>query len=94
MGLAIMGGCGMLSVAIALPVLGSHFDKGIALRIPASTTADALAAAPDGSPLAMEWMRIQASAGLHMLGQVALLPVVLFVIFLVLFVTRPKAKAH
>jgi MFS family permease len=91
MGLAIMGGCGMLSVAIALPVLGSHFDKGIALRIPSTTTQAALAAAPDGTALAVQWMQIQAAAGLHMLGQVALLPAVLFVIFLGLFLARPKA---
>lgn len=93
MGLAIMGGCGMLSVAFALPILGKYFDEGIALRIPPGQTADVLGAAPDGSVLAGSWMQIQASAGLEMLGRVALLPVILFFIFLVLFVTRPKPKA-
>jgi MFS family permease len=92
MGLAIMGGCGMLSVSFVLPVLGKYFDKGIALRIPPGQTADTLAAAPDGSALGSLWMRIQADAGLHMLGEVAILPVILFFIFLVLFLTRPKAK--
>jgi MFS family permease len=94
MGLAIMGGCGMLSVSFILPVLGKYFDDGIAQRIPAGQTIQALSAAPDGSDLAISWLKIQASAGLEMLGRVALLPVILFFIFLVLYLTRPKAKAH
>ena len=94
MGLAIMGGCGMLSVSFILPVLGKYFDDGIAQRIPANQTIQALSAAPDGSDLAINWLKIQASAGLEMLGRVAALPVILFFIFLVLYATRPKAKAH
>jgi predicted MFS family arabinose efflux permease len=93
MGLAIMGGCGMLSVAFALPILGKYFDEGIARRIPVGQSADALGAAPDGSVLATSWMHIQASAGLEMLGRVAVLPVILFFVFLILFATRPKAKS-
>jgi MFS family permease len=89
MGLAIMGGCGMLSVAIALPVLGEHFDKGIALRVPPGQTVAGLSAAADQGP----WMKIQADAGLHMLGNVAALPAALFFVFLVIFLMRPKAKA-
>ena len=68
MGLAIMGGCGMLSVSFILPVLGKYFDDGIAQRIPANQTIQALSAAPDGSELAISWLKIQASAGLEMLG--------------------------
>jgi MFS family permease len=94
MGLAIMGGCGMLSVSFILPVLGKYFDDGIAQRIPSNQTIQALSAAPDGSDLAINWLKIQASAGLEMLGRVAALPVILFFIFLVLYATRPKAKAH
>jgi hypothetical protein len=94
MGLAIMGGCGMLSVSFVLPVLGKYFDDGIAQRIPAGQTIQALSSAPDGSDLAINWLKIQASAGLEMLGRVAVLPVILFFIFLVLYLARPKAKAH
>jgi hypothetical protein len=89
-----MGGCGMLSVSFILPVLGKYFDDGIAQRIPSNQTIQALSAAPDGSDLAINWLKIQASAGLEMLGRVAALPVILFFIFLVLYATRPKAKAH
>jgi MFS family permease len=92
MGLAVMGGAGMLSVSFILPVFGKYFDEGIAHRIPSGETAQALSSAPNGSPLAAQWLRIQASAGLEMLGRVGWLPVILFVIFLALFLTRSKAK--
>jgi hypothetical protein len=90
MGLAIMGGCGMLSVSWVLPRLGAMYDKGIALRIPAGVAQPVLEAAPAGSELGATWLGIKASAGLEMLGRVAWLPVVLFFIFLILYLARPK----
>jgi MFS family permease len=93
LGLAIMGGAGMLGAGFSAPVIGKFFDDGIAHRIPAGQTADVLSAAPDGTALAIQWMKIQADAGLEALGKVAVLPVILFVIFIALYVTRPKAKA-
>jgi MFS family permease len=88
LGLAIMGGAGMLSSSLVLPKIGYYYDKGIALRVPMGTSADALKAAPAGSDLAALWSKIQADSGLHILGQVAVLPVVLFVVFLFLLVFR------
>ena len=80
LGLAIMGGAGMLSVSVVLPVMGRIYDKGIATRLPTGT---ATTSAP---------MAVQAAAGLDTLGHVAVLPTVLAVIFLVLLLTRkPKA---
>jgi len=38
------------------------------------------------------WMNIQSAAGLEALGKVAILPVIVFVVFLVLFLTRPKPQ--
>ncbi len=76
LGLAIMGGAGMLSVSLVLPIIGRSYDKGIALRLPAGvdpTTASA---------------GVQAAAGLHTLGRVAILPAILFVVFLFLLLTR------
>jgi hypothetical protein len=78
----------MLATNFALPIIGKFYDQGIALRIPAGQTTATLAAAPDTSL----WMRIQADAGLDTLQKIAVLPCILFVIFLILFVTRPKAK--
>ena len=90
LGLAIMGGSGMLSVSFVLPVMGRFYDQGIAARIPAGQTAAALAAAPAGGDLGQLWLRIQADAGLATLGRVAVLPVILSVVFAALWVVRRK----
>lgn len=85
LGMAIIGGAGMLSVSFVLPVIGKWYDNGIALRTPAG-------AAPSATQLA----DIQAAAGLHALGNVAALPAVLTVIFILIAVLRkkPAAAAH
>lgn len=81
LGLAIMGGAGMLSVSFVLPIIGRWYDAGIAARTPAvAPTKEALAA-------------IQAAAGLEALGKVALLPAILTVGFILVAVTRKKAVA-
>ncbi|MEO1372334.1 MAG: MFS transporter, partial [Planctomycetota bacterium] len=90
MGLAIMGGAGMLSASYVLPVIGRWYDDGIAARIPEGVTAEALQSAEAGSEGALQWASIQAEAGLEAFGQVAYLPVGLAVIFLALFVFSPK----
>ena len=90
LGLAIMGGAGMLSASYVLPVIGRWYDDGIAARIPEGVTAEALQGAEAGSESALQWASIQAEAGLDAFGQVAYLPVGLAVIFLVLFIFSPK----
>jgi MFS family permease len=84
LGLAIMGGAGMLATNFALPVIGKFYDQGIALRTPAGQTAATL------DPTL--WMRIQADAGLHVLVKIAVLPAILFFIFLAIKITGPKSK--
>jgi MFS family permease len=88
LGLAIMGGAGMLTVSFVLPVMGRFYDSGIAARIPAGRTAVELAATPVGGELGSLWIKIQADAGLETIGRVALLPAVLSVVFLVLLLLR------
>ncbi len=85
LGLAIMGGAGMLSVSFVLPVMGRVFDTGISARLPAGHTAESLEGA--------QWMQIQAAAGLETLGRVTVLPVVLAVVFALLLVVRRKLPA-
>ena len=82
LGLAIMGGAGMLSVSFVLPIIGNWYDEGIATRTPAG-------AAPTGDALAA----IQAAAGLEALGKVAMLPALLTVAFIVVAVTRKRKAA-
>jgi MFS family permease len=93
LGLAIMGGFGMLSVSFVLPVMGRFYDLGINARVPAGQTVAALSAAPAGGELGKLWLKIQADAGLAALGRVAVLPVILFVVFLTLWFFRRSRKA-
>jgi MFS family permease len=92
LGLSIMGGAGMLMVNFMLAVAGANIDKGVSLRIPAGQTAESLAAAPAGSDLHSLWLNIQGAAGLHTLGRIAILPVVLFFAFVAIRATGPRAK--
>jgi MFS family permease len=93
LGLAIMGGAGMLSAGFVLPVIGRFYDQGIAARVPEDTTTEALKAAATGSKQAAQWMGIQAGAGLEALGKVAVLPVVLAVVFAAMLVLLPRTKS-
>jgi MFS family permease len=82
LGMAVIGGAGMLSVSFVLPIIGKWYDQGIAARTLEGTTpaADALAA-------------IQTAAGLEALGKVAVLPLVLTGVFIALYlVSRRSAK--
>ncbi len=79
LGLAIMGGIGMLSNSYMVPLLGKFQDKGIAARLPA------------GADLATASAQIQAAAGLETLGKVAVVPVVLVVVFAIFFLSRKSA---
>jgi MFS family permease len=88
LGLAIMGGAGMLSVSFVLPVIGGWYDAGITARMPSGP-------APTGDALAA----IQAAAGLEALGKVAVLPLILTLVFAGIAVARKKkdgvaAPAH
>jgi hypothetical protein len=83
----------MLSASYIVPLVGRGFDHGIAARLPVGQTAETLAAAPAGTDLATQWTQIQASAGLETLGQVAVIPAVLAVVFLVLLLTWKKKPA-
>jgi len=82
LGMAVIGGAGMLSVSFVLPIIGKWYDQGIAARTPegAAPAADALAA-------------IQSAAGLEALGRVAVLPLVLTVVFGALFLLRRRQAA-
>ena len=92
LGLAIMGGAGMLSAGYMVPVIGKSYDQGIASRIPEGSTLDTLKGAAEGSSLAKQWMEIQSSAGLEALGKVAALPVVLFVVFILILLLDKRSR--
>ncbi|MCG8526452.1 MAG: MFS transporter [Opitutales bacterium] len=92
LGLAIMGGAGMLSVSFVLPTIGKFYDNGIASNLPEGQTVETLSAAEPGSQLAEVWAQVQNAAGLSALEAVAILPVALLIIFTLLRVLDPKSK--
>ena len=93
LGLAIMGGAGMLSASFVVPYVGRFYDTGIAGRLSPGETVDVFTAAAKGTEAATRWSGIQASAGLEALGKVAVLPGVLAIVFLILFLTWKKKPA-
>lgn len=80
LGLAIMGGAGMLSAGYMVPLIGKFYDQGILARLPA------------GVEIAAATMDIQSAAGLETLGKVAVVPVLLALIFLGLLFERKKRR--
>jgi MFS family permease len=90
LGLAIMGGAGMLSTFVVLPIIGRYTDLEIAARIPAGETVASMSAAASGSDLGALWVRIQADAGLHTLGRMAVLPAIVTVVFAGMLIFRKR----
>ena len=81
LGLAIMGGAGMLSVSFVLPVIGRFYDEGIVAKLGGRFATDLSAT---------EWAALQADAGLATLGRMAALPAVLAVVFLGLVLLKKR----
>ncbi len=93
LGLAIMGGAGMLSASFVVPYVGRFYDNGITARLTPGEAVDSFALAAKGTEAAVKWSSIQASAGLEALGKVAVLPAALAVVFLILLLTWKKKPA-
>jgi MFS family permease len=85
LGLAIMGGAGMLSASFIVPLVGRWFDHAIAARLQAGQSVESFKAAAPGSDLASQWTNLQASAGLESLGKLVVIPSILAVVFFGLF---------
>jgi len=81
LGLAVMGGAGNLSVALALPVMGAIYDAQIAQTLPAGVSMDMLRSAAEGTALAEQWAQVQINAGRDTLRYVTLLPLTLILAF-------------
>jgi MFS family permease len=77
LGLSLMGGAGMFSVSLVLPIMGHWFDK-------AKTTA--IAAGTDVA-------KAEAVAGSNTFLKVAIMPMILLVVFILIYITRRKVYA-
>ena len=89
LGMSIMGGVGMMSTSIFLPIVGGAVDKGQAAALNlVNPTAAQLAPyqnAAAGTPMAAEWAKAQAAGGSAGLSVLIILPVILFFIFLMIY---------
>lgn len=103
LGLAIMGGSGMLSVSLILPQMGSVYETRAAeaLGLPADLSPDALQTALEvfrqaaaGSSEALRWSEAQALGGADTLGTVALLPLVLVAVFGLLYLNDRRRGGY
>jgi MFS family permease len=88
LGLALMGGAGMLSTSVVMPVIGRIYDHQLATVLPAGTTAEALQTAAAGTPEAAQWAAVQLTAGSGTLQYVVILPLVLIVAFTILILQQ------
>ena len=74
LGLSLMGGAGMFSTALILPVMGRWFDKAKESAVIAGTDA----------------AKADAIAGSDTFLKVAIMPIILFVIFTIIYFVRKK----
>lgn len=89
LGMSIMGGTGMMSTAIFLPIVGKYYDQGIATSLGLTNpTPEQLAVyskAAANSPEATKWAAAQVAGGNAGLNVLVILPIILLVIFLLIF---------
>lgn len=78
LGLSLMGGAGMFSVSLILPVMGKWLDNAKAKAI------------SEG----MDTAKAEAIAGSETFMKVALLPAILLVVFTVIYIVRRNKHAH
>ncbi len=87
LGMSIMGGMGMISTAIWLPIVGKYYDQGINtfLGNPTPEKMDALKSAAAGTADATQWAHAQTAGGQAGLNVLVILPVILLVVFIAIF---------
>ena len=94
MGLSIMGGAGMLSVALIIPFMGYLYDYSTLEVLPAGLDLMTLKQALPDTPEKMQLLSIQAEAGQATLRMIALVPLILIAIFGWLYVYEKKKLKH
>jgi fucose permease len=77
LGLSLMGGAGMFSVSLVLPIMGHWFDKAQSAAIEAGT----------------DLVKAKAIAGSEAFMKVAIMPAILFVVFIIIYIARRKIYA-
>ena len=93
MGLAVIGGGGMFSMSVALPLIGGIYDQQLAAGLPPGTTVEMLRAAGPGTAEAAQWATAQLAAGSATLRHLVVMPAVLILAFGFL-VLQQRGKGH
>ena len=92
LGLALMGGTGMLSVAFILPFIGDFYQSRTILHIPEGYTLKMLTEFPAGSFEANILKNATLAGGAETLTYVAIMPAVLIVVFAGLYIKMKSKK--
>ncbi len=85
-GMNFMGGAGMFAVSLYMIVMGGHYDKLIAGKLPAGADIAQYNAAPAGSEMANTLNAAKAAAGPEIINVTMIIPIVLIVAFAGLFI--------
>ena len=81
LGLSLIGGAGMFSVFVILPVIGLVMDNQIAALIPGGFTLEQLQTAAEGTEAAVLWDDLALKVGSTTLRYMTILPIVLIILF-------------
>ncbi|WP_207532759.1 MFS transporter [Desertivirga arenae] len=92
LGMSVMGGVGLLSTSIVLPLFGIVYEQQISSAAGGAADTELLKNASEGSVLAIQWAQIKLAAGAATLRYVAVLPAILIIAFTVLYF-KLKGKA-
>lgn len=94
-GLNLMGGAGMFAVSIYMMLMGSHYDKLLADKLPAGADLKTYLGAPAGSEMANALGEAKKAAGPQILDTTLIIPIVLVVAFAgLVFYMRGKKKTE
>lgn len=94
LGLAIMGGTGMLSVSLVLPFLGNLFDTQMVEVLPDGYVLEQLSTAVEGTKEFLVYTTAKLTAGSNTLRLIAILPAFLAVAFTALVFISKKVKRN
>ncbi len=94
LGLSVMGGAGMLSVSLILPIIGKLYEAQTIQHLPAGYSLAQLSKALEGTTEFMVLKSAQLAGGATTLLYVSVLPLLLTVAFTLLYLNRKKITDH
>jgi MFS family permease len=94
-GLNLMGGAGMFAVSIYMMLMGSHYDKLLADKLPAGADLKTYMGAAPGTEMANALTEAKKAAGPQILDTTLVIPIILVVAFAgLVFYMRGRKKAE